>query len=903
MLKKLILGVLLLSGGALACAQAAPLHDAVKAGAAAEVNKLLGGGAGVNARDDDGYTPLQLAVLAGHSSEEIGKLFDESLKNNAALKVPVSAGHMAIVRLLVARGADVNATDAEHFTALGWAAALGNKEAVDFLLAHKADPSAGAALFFALASGNDDIARRLVATGSEVNYAGHEGNYPPPLFAAAGRGDAAMVKLLGAKGADAKARDANGESVLHVAARSPHGAKAIDALAALGADVNARNANNWTPLAVAADSGHNDAALRLVARGADINARLDEGRTALIAAELNDARDFAHLLISKGADVNAQDAEGIAALHVAATKDLKEVQLLVAKGAAVNARTVDGRTPLFYAGDKEVAAFLIAKGADVNARNDKGLTPLHLAALGGRKDVAELLVAKGADVNARTINAKGALFFAGNADTAAFLIAKGADVNARASDDNTPLHDAAAKSHKDVVELLLAHGADVNAHNKEGYTPLSYARSRDAAEALLARGADVKAKAANGNTPLHDAVSRNGMEVAEVLLAHGAEVNARNADGRAPLHLAAAMGANPLVNLLYTRGAEVNVKDKSGETAVLHASPANMVFLVSNGADVNARYKNGTTLLQLAASGGKNDLVKLLLEKGADVNARNNEGMTALFYAASREIASTLIAKGANVEAKSDSGLTPLFFAHDRAVAAALVAAGAVDQPVAFHEPEMAAAPAGTLELAPSGENKAPVYVEVRQFEIGKTEITQAEWRALMGYNPSFFKGANLPVDSVNWLEAHEFIKKLNQKTGRQYRLPSEREWEYACYGGAHTEYCGGDKVNDVAWYGGLGEHPEGNSEKTTHPVGTRKANAFGIFDMSGNVAEWTENPGVTYADSDTVIEQQDKVSTPPVRGGSWASRAAETVAAFRSSSPYMNSLSYIGFRVARSVE
>lgn len=130
-----------------------------------------------------------------------------------------------------------------------------------------------------------------------------------------------------------------------------------------------------------------------------------------------------------------------------------------------------------------------------------------------------------------------------------------------------------------------------------------------------------------------------------------------------------------------------------------------------------------------------------------------------------------------------------------------------------------------------------------KSFAIGKTEVTQAQWQSIMESNPSEFKncGETCPVEQVSWNDTQEFIEKINAITGKKYRLPTEAEWEYACRAGGQHEYCGSDSVDSVAWYGAESS-PKGNSEETTNPVAMKAANAFGLYDMSGNVSEWVED-------------------------------------------------------------
>lgn len=132
-------------------------------------------------------------------------------------------------------------------------------------------------------------------------------------------------------------------------------------------------------------------------------------------------------------------------------------------------------------------------------------------------------------------------------------------------------------------------------------------------------------------------------------------------------------------------------------------------------------------------------------------------------------------------------------------------------------------------------EEKPAHEVTLSGYYIGQTEVTQALWEAVMGSNPSYRRGDNLPVERVSWDDCHVFIQKLNQLTGKQFRLPTEAEWEYAARGGRKSrgyKYAGGNNIGSVAWY-------DDNSGYKTHPVATKQANELGIYDMSGNVSEW----------------------------------------------------------------
>ena len=138
----------------------------------------------------------------------------------------------------------------------------------------------------------------------------------------------------------------------------------------------------------------------------------------------------------------------------------------------------------------------------------------------------------------------------------------------------------------------------------------------------------------------------------------------------------------------------------------------------------------------------------------------------------------------------------------------------------------------------PYSKEKPTHQVTLSSYYIGETEVTQALWQAVMGSNPSYFIGDNLPVEQVSWNDCQTFISRLNSLTGKRFRLPTEAEWEFAARGGnqsSRTQYSGSGRIGDVAWY-------EGNSGTKTHPVKTKQPNELGIYDMSGNVFEWCQD-------------------------------------------------------------
>ena len=189
---------------------------------------------------------------------------------------------------------------------------------------------------------------------------------------------------------------------------------------------------------------------------------------------------------------------------------------------------------------------------------------------------------------------------------------------------------------------------------------------------------------------------------------------------------------------------------------------------------------------------------------------------------------------------------------------------------------DMVRVEAGTFTMGATPEMKNPFDDEkpthqvtlTNDYYIGKYEVTQALWKAVMGNNPSKHKGDNLPVEQVSWNDCQEFIDKLNSITGKTFRLPTEAEWEYAARGGKKSrgyQYSGSNNLSDVAWYAD-------NSGSKTHAVGSKQANELGIYDMTGNVWEWCQDWYGRYDSSSQVNPTGANSGSYRVsHGGSWS--------------------------------
>ncbi len=247
--------------------------------------------------------------------------------------------------------------------------------------------------------------------------------------------------------------------------------------------------------------------------------------------------------------------------------------------------------------------------------------------------------------------------------------------------------------------------------------------------------------------------------------------------------------------------------------------------------------------------------------------------------------------------------ITRFFIMIAMLIAASSFVIDAAAQDKSFTSPTIGAGfvliPGGTFMMGAAAEHQVviskPYYMQV-------TEVTQGQWQKVMASNPSMFKacGDDCPVENISWVDVQEFIRRINQKEGvNKYRLPSEAEWEFACRAGSVTKDAPGgkeDEFGDYAWY-------DANSDRKTHSVATKKPNAWGLYDMHGNVSEWCQDwyddyPEAVAIDPKGPSSGQHKV----LRGGSWLGSTATLSSNFRGEDYAVVRCNDIGFRLVRDL-
>ncbi|RMZ79078.1 hypothetical protein DV737_g3580, partial [Chaetothyriales sp. CBS 132003] len=438
-------------------------------------------------------------------------------------------------------------------------------------------------LLLAARNGHEAVVKLLLEKGADLEARDEDSE--TPLLQAAWTGHEAVIKLLLEKGADLEARDRRDRTPLLQAALAGHEA-VVKPLLEKGADLEARDRRDRTPLLLASRNGHEAVVKLLLEKGTDLEARDEDGETPLLWAAREGYEAVIKPLLEKGADLEARDRRDRTPLLWAAREGYEAVvKLLLEKGADLEARDRRDRTPLLWAalaGHEAVVKLLLEKGADLEVRDEDGETPLLRAAWTGYEAVVKLLLEKGADLEARDKDGETPLLVAALAGHEAVvkpLLEKGADLEARDRRDRTPLLLASRNGHEAVVKLLLEKGADLEARDKDSETPLlqaAWTGHEAVIKLLLKKGADLEARDRRDRTPLlwaalagHEAVVKPLLEkgadleaVVKLLLEKGADLEVRDEDGETPLLRAAWTGYEAVVKLLLEKGADLEARDK-----------------------------------------------------------------------------------------------------------------------------------------------------------------------------------------------------------------------------------------------------------------------------------------------------------------------------------------------------
>jgi ankyrin repeat protein len=561
-----------------------PLVDAAWAGQLERVENLLWQGSDPNVRDDRGCSPLSVATRTGHvevmrSLLAAGADAHEVVANRLSLlSLTVPHGHLEGMRLLLAAGADPNYVHGDDYTVLmraAWARTY-----------YDDDVAARVAMI-----------RLLLDAGADVNAVADRGMTP---LGCSGGEDEVVRILLEAGAAIPHNRPGDDPLLVQVMKHDrPSASRELGTLRliAAGADVNASNEDGDTPLKQACALGSNRVVAALLESGARrVGATHSLGK--LQSPELHLAADsgeprVVRILLHNGADLAETDSADRTPLYVATVSGRAEViKVLLSAGANPNAGRERGRSPLraaAYHGHDGCVSLLIEAGADIDTRSEREVTALHLATLMRRVKVIPLLLHAGANVNARDAEGRTPLMWAlrtkagpgkpgrRTAETVGLLLAAGADPFAVDDRGQTALFDAARSNQPLEIRRLLGLGLDVNAAAHDGLTPLMAAAGEkdidlSSAEALLAEGADVNAVDRRGATALHWMLRIHETpdprplywtpfrswagRMLDLLVRAGAKVNRTDDRGMTPVMLAAQNSIEDLISPLLQAGAD-----------------------------------------------------------------------------------------------------------------------------------------------------------------------------------------------------------------------------------------------------------------------------------------------------------------------------------------------------------
>jgi cytohesin len=678
-----------------------PLHKAAANGDINSLTNALQTTTNLEAHDELGFTPFQIAV---------------------------KRGHLLAATLLLEAGADVNAHDAKGNSALqlimleppnwiaeqppiSWYVRVHRDEQLKYLFPYLVGNDEGqrgavfqAAVFLlankAATAGTNDAGQSvfdLALKDSVIFYSDED--------------RANLLKLLGSHGGDSETgvnnRDADGNTALHRAVMDSqtYGHK-IAALIAAGADVNATNFAGRTPLHLAVEKiwswpyngGMDSGVMALLKAGANVNAQDNEGNTPLhilAGADTSFRKEATQALLEAGANPNARDKHGRTPAHLFLSgkwpwEEASECfEMLAKSGADLSAKDEDGKTPLHYLaalGEQSPMFFirgigdtLIAAKADVQARDNEGNTPLHIAAKTGTKDVYDWLIQHGASLDATNFTGQTprqlALSstnqfspFRFNSDldiyqairegklgsVTAILKSEPELLNKTNQSGETPLRAATVNNRTNIVEFLAQQGAQWDE------VSATIADRAEILHGILTRQSFDVTNMFYGGSLLHLAAEHNAVDAAETLIAAGADLRAQNIWGLSPLGDALFRHQTNVANLFLKHDAAENIFD----AVYLGDFDTAKKLLVQDKSLAQATNKNRFALTEIAAATGHDKILGLLLDNGASLDSTN--GTTPLHAATiynQTNAAALLIERGAKVDAFDEHGFTPLHLA------------------------------------------------------------------------------------------------------------------------------------------------------------------------------------------------------------------------------------------------
>ena len=511
--------------------------------------------------------PLHASLLNGHADVALlllGHCEDVDIwgiDDRTPLHMAVDRGLLEVTRILIERGASINARDSSdqtpfHPTFLDQSRTFDDTyfDVMRYLLGHgidvdsQADTEHSTPLHLASYWGGFKVAQLLLDYGADINV--RDKNGQTPLHGAVAKlGDHAQdwyfsaIQFLLEHGADVFAQDHDHLTPLHVASQYD-GTRVVRLLLEHSVNVDALDNQSATPLHFASRGGNAGVARVLLKHGADVHALDGNRSTPLHFASQSGDADTARLLLDHGADVHAPNNNHSVPLHfISRHGDAGAARVLLDHGAIIDARDIEDSTPLHVAlqcGNAKVARLLLERSASIHVRNKENATP------------EELLVTMWTNISPDH-----------DVDTIRFFLDRGADVDAVDGSHSTLLHRVPYNRNLGVAQLLLERGANINARNEEGHTPLhrvfvglnAYNTTPERVQTmrlLLEHGADVDALDNHHSTPLHVAVVAHfGSVIAtRILLEHGANVHLQNNDGHTPYQVALASGREDIARLL-----------------------------------------------------------------------------------------------------------------------------------------------------------------------------------------------------------------------------------------------------------------------------------------------------------------------------------------------------------------